>query len=190
MALAASPEQRVAGSSRERHSSSMKPMASAALPSLAPSRIDQAYAANGRLRSVTLPSQPSSGDCAISRHASPHGGFFLACDAHHSLNSPACSCVSITLSLPCGEQKRQKRLDSKANWERLSFRNCLQGACNLGTLVKSTKERRLSTLWPRRDPEAPQRRAGVKASGAREKSLDQNQKRKAGYRSWKSNSIN
>ena len=77
--------------------------------------------------------------------------FCFACDAHHSLKSPACSCVSITLSLPCGEQKRQKRLDSKANWERLSFRNCLQGACNFGTLVKSTKERRLSTLWRRRD---------------------------------------
>jgi hypothetical protein len=95
--------------------------------------------------------------------------------------------VHITLSLLCGEQNRQKRLDSKANWERLSFRNCLQGACNFGTLVKSTKERRLSTLWRRRDPP---RRAGVKASGAREKSLDQNQKRKAGYRSWNSNTIN
>ena len=26
---------------------------------------------------------------------------------YHSLNSPECSCVSITLSLPCGEEKRQ-----------------------------------------------------------------------------------
>ena len=45
------------------------------------------------------------------------------------------------------EQKRQKRLDPKANWERLSFRNCLQGAYNFGTLVNSTKERRLSTHY-------------------------------------------
>ena len=83
---------------------------------------------------------------------------------------------SIILSLPCGEQKRQKRRDPKANWERLSFRNCLQGACNFGTLVKTTKERRLSTLWRRRDPQRsepqrsePQRRARVKAKGARAK---------------------
>jgi hypothetical protein len=55
----------------------MKPMASAALPSLAPSRIDQACDANGRQRSVTLPSQPSSSNFAISRHASPHGGFLF-----------------------------------------------------------------------------------------------------------------
>jgi hypothetical protein len=83
-----------------------------------------------------------------------------------------------------------KRLDAVLLYQ--AFRNCLQGACNFGTLVKSTKERRLSTLWRRRDPQRsePQRRAGVKASGAREKSLDQNQKRKAGYRSWNSNTIN
>src|SRR5437016_7815285 len=39
--------------------------------------------------------------CALpifSRHASPRGGFlFHERNAHHSLNSPACSCVSITL---------------------------------------------------------------------------------------------
>ena len=29
--------------------------------------------------------------------------------------------VYITLSLPCGEQNRQKRLDPKANWERFRF---------------------------------------------------------------------
>jgi hypothetical protein len=83
-----------------------------------------------------------------------------------------------------------KRLDAVLLHQ--AFRNCLQGACNFGTLVKSTKERRSSTLWRRRDPQRsePQRRAGVKASGAREKSLDQNQKRKAGYRSWNSNTIN
>jgi hypothetical protein len=35
---------------------------------------------------------------AISRHASPRGGFsFQARDAQHSLKSPACSNVSITL---------------------------------------------------------------------------------------------
>jgi len=34
---------------------------------------------------------------AMSRHASPHGGFCFTCNAHGSLNSPACSCVSITL---------------------------------------------------------------------------------------------
>jgi len=59
VALAASPEQRVAGSSRDRHSSSMKPMASAALPSLAPSRIDQARAAKSlRPRPATQTTRP------------------------------------------------------------------------------------------------------------------------------------
>jgi hypothetical protein len=39
--------------------------------------------------------------------ALPSGGFLLFTLRYGSLNSPACSCVSITLSLPCGEQKRQ-----------------------------------------------------------------------------------
>jgi hypothetical protein len=33
---------------------------------------------------------------AISRHAPPRGGFLFR-SAHHSLKSPVCSCVSITV---------------------------------------------------------------------------------------------
>jgi hypothetical protein len=40
--------------------------------------------------------QQSKQHFTISRHASPCGGFLFA-SLHHSLNSPACSCVSITL---------------------------------------------------------------------------------------------
>ena len=40
----------------------------------------------------------------ISRHASPRGGLFFTCNAHHSLKSPLCSCVWITL--PASSQTR------------------------------------------------------------------------------------
>ena len=42
--------------------------------------------------------RPSSSNFAISRHVSARGGFlFHARNAHHSLKSPACSCVSCNL---------------------------------------------------------------------------------------------
>jgi hypothetical protein len=39
---------------------------------------------------------------------------------HHALNSPACSSVSITLSLSCGEQRRQNAACVKRYWETIA----------------------------------------------------------------------